>query len=148
MVPFALCIIAKRSHRLLGCKRGSAGTELVMLMPLLTTMLFGAFEYGSVIFSYSAMQFGAHRVARTVAVNRMSVAQAQTEVRNYLPSWVRDEVTVAVGQTVPADPSSNLVRVQISVPADQATPLAMLTRIVPWQLTTNVAMKQELPYVD
>jgi len=119
-----------------------------MLMPLLTTMLFGSFEYGSVIYSYSAMQFGANRVARTVAVNRMTNAQAQTQVRNYLPVWVRNDVVVSVSQTAPTDASSNLVRVRLSVPARNATPLSMLTRVVPWQLTANVAMKQELPYVD
>ncbi len=117
-------------------------------MPLFASMLFGTIEYGSVIYSYSAMQFGANRVARTVAVNRMSNAQAQTAVRNYLPGWVRDDVTVAVSQTAPSDANTNLVRVQLSVSAQQATPLAILTRMMPWQLTANVAMKQELPYVD
>ena len=148
MVTVAFRNIATSLACLARCTRGSAGSEMVMLMPLLTTMLFGAFEYGSVIYSYSAMQFGANRVARTVAVNRMTNEQAQTAVRNYLPGWVRDDVSVSVTQTAPADANSNLVRVQLSVPANNATPLAMLTRIVPWQLTANVAMKQELPYVD
>jgi Flp pilus assembly protein TadG len=141
-------IIATPLRRLSCSKRGSAGTEMVLLMPLLTSMLFGAFEYGSVIYSYSAMQFGANRVARTVAVNRMTNAQAAAAVRSYLPGWVRDDVTVAVSQTAPTDASTNLVRVRLSVPAEDATPLAMLTRVAPWQLTANVAMKQELPYVD
>jgi len=135
-------------YGLMPCKRGSASTELVLIMPLFASMLFATIEYGSVIYSYSAMQFGANRVARTVAVNRMSNAQAQTAVRNYLPGWVRDDVTVAVSQTAPTDANTNLVRVQLSVPAQQATPLAILTRMMPWQLTANVAMKQELPYVD
>jgi Flp pilus assembly protein TadG len=117
-------------------------------MPLLTSMMFGTLEYGTVIYSYSAMQFGANRVARTVAVNRMSNAQAQTAVRNYLPGWVRDDVSVSVSQSAPTDANANLVRVQLSVTAQQATPLAILTRVVPWQLTTDVSMKQELPYVD
>ena len=130
------------------CRRGSASTELVLLMPLLASMLLGAAEYGMVIYSYSAMQFGANRVARTVAVNRMTPAQAQTEVRNYVPGWVRDDISVSVSQTAPTDANTNLVQVRLSVPAQQATPLAILTRFVPWQLTANVAMKQELPYVD
>ncbi len=130
------------------CRRGSASTELVLIMPLLTSMMFGTLEYGTVIYSYSAMQFGANRVARTVAVNRMSNAQAQTAVRNYLPGWVRDDVSVSVSQSAPTDANANLVRVQLSVAAQQATPLAILTRVVPWQLTTDVSMKQELPYVD
>ena len=135
-------------YGLMPCRRGSASTELVLIMPLFASMLFGTIEYGSVVYSYSAMQFGANRVARTVAVNRMSNAQAQTEVRNYLPGWVRNDVSVAVTQTAPGDPETNLVQVQLAVAAAQATPMALLTRAVPWQLTANVAMKQELPYVD
>ncbi|MCM0031648.1 MAG: pilus assembly protein [Sandarakinorhabdus limnophila] len=121
---------------------------MALILPLLTTMILAVFEYGAVIYSYSAMQFGANRVARTVAVNRMTNDQAQTAVRNYLPGWVRDDVSISVSQTAPADPETNLVQVQLSVAAAQATPMALLTRAVPWQLTANVAMKQELPYVD
>jgi len=78
----------------------------------------------------------------------MTNDQAQTAVRNYLPGWVRDDVSISVFQTAPADAETNLVQVQLSVAAAQATPMALLTRAVPWQLTANVAMKQELPYVD
>lgn len=144
----ALSIVTRAVAGVRSCRRGAAATELALILPLLTTMILAVFEYGAVIYSYSAMQFGANRVARTVAVNRMSNAQAQTAVRNYLPGWVRDDVTVAVSQTAPTDANTNLVRVQLSVPAQQATPLAILTRMMPWQLTANVAMKQELPYVD
>ena len=125
-----------------------SATVVMIAAPLLTTMILAVFEYGAVIYSYSAMQFGANRVARTVAVNRMTNDQAQTAVRNYLPGWVRDDVSISVFQTAPADAETNLVQVQLSVAAAQATPMALLTRAVPWQLTANVAMKQELPYVD
>ena len=130
------------------CRRGAAAAELSLVLPLLNTMILAVFEYGAVIYSYSTMQLGANRVARTVAVNRMSDAQARTDVRRFLPVWVRDDVSVSVTQTAPADPETNLVQVQLSVTAQQATPLAILTRAVPWQLTANVVMKQELPYVD
>ena len=69
-------------------------------------------------------------------------------MRNYLPGWVRNDVSVAVTQTAPGDPETNLVQVQLAVAAAQATPMALLTRGVLWQVTANVAMKQELPYVD
>jgi Flp pilus assembly protein TadG len=144
----ALSIVTRTVAGVRFCRRGAAATELALILPLLTTMILAVFEYGAVIYSYSAMQFGANRVARTVAVNRMSNAQAQTEVRNYLPGWVRNDVSVAVTQTAPGDPETNLVQVQLAVAAAQATPMALLTRAVPWQLTANVAMKQELPYVD
>ena len=127
---------------------GAAATELALILPLLTTMILAVFEYGTVIYSYSLMQFGANRVARTVAVNRMTPEQAETDVKGSLPGWVRDDVAVTVSQSNPADTNSNLVRVQMSVSAQDATPLALLTRAIPWQLSTNVVMKQELPYVD
>lgn len=144
----ALSIVTRAVAGARSCRRGTAATELALILPLLTTMILAVFEYGAVIYSYSAMQFGANRVARTVAVNRMTNDQAQTAVRNYLPGWVRDDVSISVSQTAPADPETNLVQVQLSVAAAQATPMALLTRAVPWQLTANVAMKQELPYVD
>jgi Flp pilus assembly protein TadG len=143
-----LTSVTRRLFGLRSCQRGAASTELALILPLLTTMILGVFEYGTVIYSYSAMQFGANRVARTVAVNRMTDAQAETAVRGFLPGWVRDDVTVSVSQTAPADADTNLVQVQVAVAADQATILPLLTRMVPWQLTANVVMKQELPYVD
>ena len=144
----ALSIVTRNVASVRSCRRGAEATELALILPLLTTMILAVFEYCAVIYSYSAMQFGANRVARTVAVNRMTNDQAQTAVRNYLPGWVRDYVSISVSQTAPADPETNLVQVQLSVAAAQATPMALLTRAVPWQLTANVAMKQELPYVD
>lgn len=143
-----LMFVTRAMGSLRGCRRGAAATELALVLPLLTTMILAVFEYGTVIYSYSLMQFGANRVARTVAVNRMTEAQAQTDVRRYLPGWVRDDVSVSITQSNAADSNVNLVRVQLSVAAQDATPLALLTRAVPWQLSTNVEMKQELPYVD
>ena len=129
-------------------RRGAVASELALTLPLLTTMILAVFEYGCVIYSYSLMQFGANRVARSVAVNLMTDAQAQTMVSNYAPGWMRDRMTVAVTQSAAADPTQNLINVRVSATAASATPLALLTRAVPWQLTADVTMKQELPYVE
>jgi hypothetical protein len=94
------------------------------------------------------MQFGANRVARSVAVNVMTEAEARTAVTRYLPGWLGNRATVTVSQSAAADPNTNIVSVRVSATAMAATPVAMLTRAVPWQLTANVSMKQELPYVD
>lgn len=123
----ALSIVTRAVAGVRSCRRGAAATELALILPLLTTMILAVFEYGAVIYSYSAMQFGANRVARTVAVNRMTNDQAQTAVRNYLPGWVRDDVSISVSQTAPADAETNLVQVQLSVAAAQATPMALLS---------------------
>lgn len=111
-------------------------------------MLLGVFEYGAVIYSYSRMQFGATRLARSVAVNRMTNEQAQAAMAAALPGWMAGHFTVAVTQSAPSDPTINMVRITVAAPAAAATPMALLTRLIPWQLSSDVAMKQELPYVD
>ena len=133
---------------LIDCGRGAAAMELALLLPLLTSLILGVFEYGSVIYSYSMMQFGANRVARVMIVNRLGNADAGQAVRSYLPAWVRDDVSVTVLQSAPADPRLNLITVRVNVAAQNATPLPILTRAIPWQLTASVTKKQELPYVD
>lgn len=137
--------LAGAFHR---CKRGAAATELALLMPMLTSLVLGVFEFGTVIYAYSGMQFGANRVARTVSVNQMTTEQALATVKNYVPAWARDDVSVSITQSKPSDTNVNLVNVRLSVSADRATPLPLLTRLVPWQLTATSVMKQELPYVD
>lgn len=148
MCRVAFPIAEPGKRKLWRCKSGASASEMSLILPLLTTMIFAVFEYGCVIYSYSAMQFGANRVARTVSVNRMTNAEAEVAALDLLPAWVRDNVSISVSQSAPVDPNSNLVRVQMSVAADDATPISILTRVVPWQLNTNVEMKQELPYVD
>jgi Flp pilus assembly protein TadG len=148
MFRVALFCICSETKNLLLCRRGAAATELTLILPLFTGLILGVLEFGSVIYSYSAMQFGANRVARTVAVNRMTNAQAESSIRDNFPTWARNHVQVRVTQTNASDPNTNLVRVQLSVDSDKTTPLPLLTRAVPWALTANVAIKQELPYVD
>ena len=137
-----------RSGGLATFRRGSAAAELALTLPLLTTLILAVFEYGCVIYSYSLMQLGANRVARSVAVHTMTDAQAQAAIVRYLPGWLANGATVTVAESAAADPSTNMINIKVSAPASAATPLALLTRVAPWQLTTNVSVKQELPYVD
>jgi Flp pilus assembly protein TadG len=148
MFNVASRLIAQSVGRFGLCRSGATAAEVALIMPLLSSLIFGTFEYGSVVYTYSAMQFGANRAARSIAVNRMSSAQAVTAIRNSLVGRAKDNATITVSQSTPAEPDTNIVQVRISVAASQATPLPILTRIVPWQLTANVAVKQELPYVD
>jgi Flp pilus assembly protein TadG len=148
MLCVALLSTKSSGRALWRCRSGAAASEMSLILPLLTTMIFAILEYGTVIYCYSAMQFGANRVARTVSVNRMTNAEAEAAALELLPAWVRNHVSISVTQSAPIDPNTNLVRVQLSAAAEDATPIAILTRVVPWQLNANVAMKQELPYVD
>lgn len=148
MVNVAFTSVSRMLSSITTCKRAAVASETSLLLPLLTSLLLGIFEFGTVIYAYSAMQFGANRVARTVAVNRMSTADAAAAVRNYVPGWARSAVAVTVSQSNAADPNISLINVQLSVEAQRATPLPLLTRIAPWTLRSTVVMKQELPYVD
>lgn len=147
-LPFPWGSVRCAAKSLRGCSRGAAAAELALVLPLLTSMILGVFEYGAVMYSYSAMQSAATRMARTVAVNRMSNGEARATADSYLPGWMANKYTVSVTQSAPSDPITNMVQVRFSIPASAATPLALITRIVPWQLTSDVSMKQELPYVD
>jgi Flp pilus assembly protein TadG len=143
-----LTFVKKAVPTLAKSRRGAVAAESALVLPLLTTMILAVFEYGCVIYSYSLMQLGANRVARSVAVNVMSDAQAGTAMTGYLPGWMQGRTNVTVTQSAAIDPNANLISVRVTVPASAATPLSVLTRAVPWQLTADVTMKQELPYVD
>jgi Flp pilus assembly protein TadG len=119
-----------------------------LLVPLLSTFLIGIIEFGTLFYSYSAMQFAATAAARQFAVNVSSEADALAAARDILPGWARDDIAVSLVQSDAADPNRNVITVRMSVDAAAATPLAMITRAVPWTLRAESSVKQELPYVD
>ena len=129
-------------------RSGSAASEFALVLPLLTMLLFGVLEFGSIIYSFSAMQFGASNAARSFAVNTADEAAALASARAVLPGWVADDVSLQLAQTNAGDPNSNIIRVTLSVNASRASVISMLTRLVDLPLTAEATTKQELPYVD
>lgn len=127
---------------------GSVAFEFALVSPLLFSILLGTLEFGFVLFSFSSMQLGTDIAARGISVNTAvgTNAQAEAAVRAALPSWLRSSVTVTVSQTDLADPRKNLIRVRATADAEDATPLPMFTRAVPWTMSTEVAVVQELPF--
>jgi Flp pilus assembly protein TadG len=130
-----------------GSRSGSVAAEFGLVVPLMITMMFGIMHFGLVFFSYSAMQSSARDVARQVAVNTLSAASATTEAKARVPGWMRDSMTVSLVQTAPGNPSLNVIRMTASVPASKASPIPLLG-ISDYTLSTQVEMKQELPYVE
>lgn len=127
-------------------RRGSVAFEFALISPLLFSFLLGTLEYSFVLFSYSSMQLAADVAAREVSVNTGAAANVTAAVKAKLPAWVRSAVTVSITQTDLTDARKNLIRVRVTAPADKATPLPMFTRTIPWTLSTEVAVVQELPF--
>jgi Flp pilus assembly protein TadG len=129
-------------------RSGSAVSEFALVLPLLTTLLFGIIEFGTITYSYSAMQFGANRAARSFAVNTLNEAGALASAKAVLPAWARDKVAMSMSQSNPGDPNSNVIRVTLSVNASDVAVVSMLSRLVDLPLDAETSVKQELPYVD
>jgi Flp pilus assembly protein TadG len=129
-------------------RSGSAVTEFALVLPLLTLLLFGIVEFGSITYSYSAMQFGANRAARSFAVNTLDEAGALARAKAVLPAWAREQVALTMVQSDPGDPNTNVIRVTLSVDASRVAVVSMMTRLVELPLRAETSVKQELPYVD
>lgn len=140
---------ARQILQRLGCDRhGAVAAEFALISPLLFTMIVGIIEYSFIMFSFSAMQFGATTVAREMSVNSFKGSTPTEAVKSYLPGWLKDQVTVTVAQSTPADPRTNIFTVKVSAPALNATPMSVFTRSVPWTLSAEASMSQELPFEE
>ncbi len=132
--------------RILACRSGAVSVEAAILYPVLIALALGSVEFGMLIFTFSSMQSAAREVTREVAVNHTSAAGATAAVLERLPAWSQDVAEVAVSQTTPGTPETNVVEVEVRMPAEGATPVRIFLRATDgWMLRTAVAMKQELP---
>lgn len=138
--------IRETSRALKGNRRGSAAFEFALISPLLVSFVLGSLEFGFVMFSYSSMQLAADIAARQVSVNTAAASTVNNTIKSELPAWLRDHTTVTVTQTDLKDARKNLISVTVQAPARYATPIPMLTSAVSWDLATNVAVVQELPF--
>ncbi len=111
-------------------------------------MLMGTLEYGLIIFSYSSMQTAARDVARQVSVNTISVAAAEDAAKQKVAPWMRDDVNVSISESASGDPATNVITMQLDVPASKAAPVSFFSKAADWTLSTQVEMKQELPFVE
>ncbi len=108
-------------------------------------MILGVVEYGFVIYGYSAMQMGANRAARSIAINTVTLANATVTVNQALPRWMAP-ATVSAVRTNAADASRSWINLTVTAPATSTTPIHIFTSAFPLTLTANVAVKQELPF--
>lgn len=132
--------------RLASCRRGAVSLEAAIVFPVLIMLAMGTMEFGMLIFTYSAMQTATREVTRQMSVNFTTPAAAEAAVRERLPQWSADAATVAVSQSAPANPETNVITVLVTMPAADATPVRFFVNMAEaWDLRTEVVMKQELP---
>lgn len=133
-------------NKFLRDRRGAAAAEFALILPVFISMMFGSMEFSVLLYSYSSMQTAARDAARQVAVNSLTPTEAKNKLAAKMPKWMSGDTTVSITQTAPADPSSNIIQVNVSVPANQASPITLFTRGTTWTLSTQAEMKQELPF--
>jgi hypothetical protein len=129
-------------------RKGSVVTEFALVTPLMSMLLLGTVEFGSVIYAYSAMQMGTSVAARQIAVNIAAPASAQARALQIVPGWARPHINTTITQSNAGDPGTNMIRVRMVASTDRIGVIALMSRLVPLPLTAEVTVKQELPYVD
>lgn len=127
---------------------GAIAVEFALVMPLFIGMFMGMMEYSTVYFTYGTMQSAARDVTRQLAVNTLLPGQAEAAVKNRMPGWAKNYVTVLVKQSAPANPATNVITTDVALPIGNATPIAFYTKAQTGDIGTTVEMKQELPFVE
>ena len=131
--------------RLVACRRGAVSLEAAILWPVMIALLLGVIEFALMFFTYGAMQTAAREVARQLAVNFTSPAQAAELIGARMPQWTGGASVIEVTQTNPGDAAANVIRVSVTLPAAEATPVRFFIRAVdPFDLRAEVVMKQEI----
>lgn len=114
--------------------------EFALLLPILTTMLLGTFQYGILIFSYNTMLNTARNGARAMAVGAATEAQVVETALLNLPGWVPEAEWSIVARDT-ATTGTNQVTTTITVESRFA---ALLTFVpMPETIDVNVVMLKE-----
>ena len=123
---------------------GATAVEFALIAPVLIALTMSIIEFGLIIFTYTTAGSASRDVARRIATGRIAASAASTTLTPQLPAWVRSYATVAVAQTTPATPSTNIITVNVSFPALRATPTSCLSfAFGSLTLQTATTMQQE-----
>jgi Flp pilus assembly protein TadG len=123
---------------------GATAVEFALIAPVLIALTMSIIEFGLIIFTYTTAGSASRDVARRIATGRIAASAASTTLTPQLPAWVRSYATVAVAQTTPATPSTNIITVNVSFPALRATPTSFLSFAYgSLTLQTATTMQQE-----
>lgn len=119
------------------CRRGVAGAEFALILPLLLLILFGSIQYGALVYTRNSMQTIARNGARALAAGNVTADEVVATARATMPGWVPPaEVEVTAGPS-----GADNVRVAISVPAASATVVRFAP--MPDMISAEVVMRRE-----
>jgi len=123
---------------------GATAVEFALIAPVVVALTMSIIEFGLIIFTYTTAGNASRDVARRIATGRIAASAASTTLTPQLPAWVRSYATVAVAQTTPSTPSTNIITVNVSFPALRATPTSFLSFAYgSLTLQTATTMQQE-----
>ncbi|WP_184202074.1 TadE/TadG family type IV pilus assembly protein [Polymorphobacter multimanifer] len=125
---------------------GSVAAEFALVVPLLFSLIFGAFEAASIAFSMNLMQHEAMVLARRLAVNTITPGEIAGQIQHNLPPWLRTHVSYTVAHTDIEQPRLNFITVQLSAAADDASLIVFFSRVLPWTIRATATAKQEVPF--
>ena len=119
-------------------RRGATAMEFALIVPVFCAMLLGTMQYGVLMFAYEAMQDTAREASRKLATGAATSADATTQARAALPSWVPSSAWSinAIDAT-----AGNSVVTTISIPARTATVFGIVP--MPSTLSASVSMRKE-----
>lgn len=132
----------KRLIRLVDDRRGAAAMELALLLPVLTTMICGLIQYGTLMFTYNAMLNSARNGSRAMAVGAATAADVVTNAKANLPGWVpAADWTVVAQDTITT--GTNQVNTRISVASTKASVMNFPLVPMPTTLDVTIVMLKE-----
>lgn len=122
--------------------KGSSAVEFALVLPLFLLLMFGAADFGFVVYTQSVMFNAAREAARRMAVDSThTTAQAQSDAQGILNSWPVASYTITPER--PPSTCIDCVKVTVSAPMSDAALLGDPFNMFSGTITAQVTMRQE-----
>lgn len=120
-------------------RRGAVAMEFALIIPVFCLLFIGTFQYGVLMFVYTAMEDTARDASRKLAIGSATRGDAELQARAALPSWVPSS-SWSIVTSDPGGANAN-VSTSISIPAATATVFSFAP--MPDTLSASVIMRKE-----
>jgi Flp pilus assembly protein TadG len=129
---------ARIARRIRQDRQGGAAFEFALMVPMLTAVLLGIVQYGTLFYTYHAMTGAARTAVRAIAIGSQNAATAKATALTVLPKWVPSaDFNVAITDGV----MGAEVSAEITVDSDKAAIIPYLP--MPDDLVARVVMIKE-----